>query len=249
MLIKVSEANPGDVRARLQPALFAQTPPAPPPGCQEEEILAQFREQVALPGEPPLPAAVLFPSLPRAALQKLPPGDRPADALWLAKEELVPERFGNWLERHLSAPLSETAIARLREAFTPEVVIPATFTVREPIERRTGAELTGYLLDYRQEQVLKTDLDLSQDAHTVVREFGIRLVGGGQRQIADHRHQGTCCLLPRKRILVLTHNRPLIRDLKRYRQLSNGDRKVSGATSFGWCRRAQPRLPAAHYHL
>lgn len=245
MLIKVSEANPGDVRARLQPALFAQTPPAPPPGCQEEEILAQFREQVALPGEPPLPAAVLFPSLPRAALQKLPPGDRPADALWLAKEELVPERFGNWLERHLSAPLSETAIARLREAFTPEVVIPATFTVREPIERRTGAELTGYLLDYRQEQVLKTDLDLSQDAHTVAREFGIRLVNGvagsGKSLIIVYRAHLLRKLFPRKRILVLTHNRPLIRDLKaRYRQLSNGDRKVQWYTFFGWCRRYWP---------
>ena len=46
LLLKVSEATPGDVRARLQPALFAKNRPTSAPGCSEEEALAQFLQTV-----------------------------------------------------------------------------------------------------------------------------------------------------------------------------------------------------------
>jgi superfamily I DNA/RNA helicase len=46
---------------------------------------------------------------------------------------------------------------------------------------------------------------------------------------------------PNKRILVMTHNRPLINDLeRRYRQLSNGDRQVEWRTFHGWCHKYWP---------
>jgi hypothetical protein len=252
LLLKVADATPGQVQAALQPALFGPTGvgdrarPAAAAGKREEEALAQFREQLAEPEAAAIPAAVLFPNLTQAALRKLPAGERPAGAQWLSKEELAPNRFGAWLAEHLSAPLSKSALAALRSAFTPEVVIPAAFTVREPIERHTGAELTSYLLDYRQEHLLKTDLELPEEAQATARAFGIRLVNGvagsGKSLIIVYRAHLLRQLFPKKRILALTHNRPLIRDLKaRYRQLSGGERGVQWYTFYGWCRRTWPR--------
>jgi hypothetical protein len=246
VLLKVSDATPWHVQARLQPALFGRDQPAPSPGSREQEALAQFLGQLALPGEARIPGAVLFPSLPRSALQRIPERERPAGALWLAREALGPGSFSQWLESYLSRPLAKEAITELRRAFTPEVVIPAAFTVRQPIERRTGAELTDYLLDYRQEHLLKTDLDLSAEAQATVREFGIRLVNGvagsGKSLIIVYRAHLLRRLVPKMRILVLTHNRPLIRDLKaRYLQLSGGDLSVQWHTFLGWCRRFWPK--------
>jgi hypothetical protein len=246
MLLKVASATPGDIQARLQPGLFDLEQPAPPPGRREQEALACFLGQLAPPEATAIPAAVLFPNLPGPLLAKLPGTERPSQALWAAREELAPKRFGNWLEENLSEPLTKSTLTALRTAFTPEVVIPESFTVREPIQRHTGAELTGYLLDYRQEHLLKTDLDMSTDAEAAAREFGIRLVNGvagsGKSLIIVYRAHLLRKLFPRKRILVLTHNRPLIRDLKaRYRQLGNGDHTVQWYTFYGWCRRYWPR--------
>jgi hypothetical protein len=228
VLFKVSCATPGQVQARLQPGLFGLDQPVPPIGQQEAEAMGHFLEQLDQAVGGSIPAAVLFPNLPHPTLKKIPADDRPADALWLAKNNLTPNIFTSWLEENLSQPLSREAIAALRKVFTPEVIVPTDFSVREPIERHTGAELTDYLLDYRQEHLLKTDLDLSTDAQATAREFGIRLVNGvagsGKSLIIVYRAHLLRQLFPKKRILVLTHNRPLIRDLRaRYLQLSDGD--------------------------
>jgi hypothetical protein len=215
VLLKVSCATLGQLQARLQPDLFGLDKPAPPIGSQEAEALGQFLAQLEHPVDTSMPAAVLFPNLPHPALKKVPAEERPPDALWLAKDDLAPDKFTSWLEVNLSQPLSKEAIASLRKDFTPEVIIPAAFTVRKPIERHAGAELTDYLLDYRQEHLLKTDLDLSTDAQATAKEFGIRLVNGvagsGKSLIIVYRAHLLRKLFPNKRILVLTHNRPLIR--------------------------------------
>lgn len=136
--------------------------------------------------------------------------------------------------------LSDAAIEDLRRAFTPEVVIPDSFTVREPIERHTGAELTSYLLDYRQEFLLKEDLDLSTEGHATVKDFGIRLINGvagsGKSLIIIYRARLLRQLFPNISILVMTHNRALIRDLKtRYLELSDDDQGVEWYTFQRWC--------------
>jgi hypothetical protein len=245
LLLKVSCATPGQVQARLQPGLFGPDQPAGPFGCQEEEAIHHFRKQLELTGEALFPAAVVFPNLPYPILKKVLDEDRNPDIAWLARDDLVPNKFSGWLDENSGEPLSKEAIAGLRQAFTPEVVIPAAFTVRKPIERHTEAGLTGYLLDYRQEHLLKTDLALSTDAKATAKEFGIRLVNGvagsGKSLIIVYRAHLLRQLFPNKRILVLTHNRPLIRDLRtRYWQLSHGDRGVQWYTFLGWCRRYWP---------
>jgi hypothetical protein len=246
ILLKVSGVTPGDVQAILQPDLFGSDKPAAPIGSQEQAALGQFLAQLDHLGETLIPAAVLFPNLPSPTLKKVPAAERLSHLSWLAKDDLEPNSFTTWLDENLGQPLSKEALAELRKAFTPEVIIPAAFTARRPLERHTEAELTDYLLDYRQERLLKTDLDLSTDAQTTVREFGIRLVNGvagsGKSLIVVYRAHLLRQLFPDKRILVLTHNRPLIRDLQaRYLQLSDGDHSVQWYTFFAWCRRYCPK--------
>jgi hypothetical protein len=92
----------------------------------------------------------------------------------------------------------------------------------------------------------RSDCCVAQGLHpgsshpTTAREFGIRLVNGvagsGKSLIIVYRTYLLRQLFPNKRILVLTHNRLLIRDLQaRYLQLS--DRSVQWYTFLGWCRR------------
>ncbi len=46
-----------------------------------------------------------------------------------------------WGYGRLSAPLTDEKIDHIRQQFTPEVIVPTAFTVRQPIERHTEAEL------------------------------------------------------------------------------------------------------------
>jgi hypothetical protein len=250
VLFKVSAAIPADVKAILQPGLFGLSQPAAPVGRTEQSDLAQFQAVLDGDDQKPqqIPAAVLFPNLPQTLLKQAADEQAPG-VFWLAKEDLTPDRLAGWLEINLGPPLPEEALAGLRRAFTPEVLIPAAFTVRRPIERHTAAGLTNYFLDYQQERLLKSDLDLPADAQSAARELNIRLINGvagsGKSLIILYRAHLLRRLFPGKKILVLTHNRPLIRDLRvRYSQLSGGDRSVHWYTFLGWCRRHWPAEPA-----
>ncbi|RRR68281.1 MAG: hypothetical protein EI684_17815 [Candidatus Viridilinea halotolerans] len=158
----------------------------------------------------------------------------------VGKEEAAPERLLPWLEAHLGPPLNAAQIEALRYAFTPEVVVPAQLTVRKPLERSVAAQLTSYLLSYDQERILKHDLDLSAEAEATTDNMHLQLVNGiagsGKSLILLYRARLLRQFFPRKRILVLTHNRPLIRDLeRRYLLLTNDDRRVKWFTFHGWC--------------
>lgn len=244
-LLTVAAATPAEVRQARQTSLFA---PMARPGAAEEAGLARFWSgldfpQAASPQEL-LPGAILFPGVPRADLVAAldPP---PAGVSRGAKEELTPEALAAWLDAQLGPPLSAEQTDVLRRAFTPEVVVPAQLTVRKPIERATGAALTDYLLSYSQEHVLKHDLDLSDEAETASDNLRLQLVNGvagsGKSLILLYRARLLRQFFPRKRLLVLTHNRPLIHDLRRrYALLSGGDTGVEWRTFHGWCAKYWP---------
>ena len=192
----------------------------------------------------PLPSAILFPYLSRKLMQAARPSVAPNE--WVSKETLTPERFAEWLNGRLSDPLTAQQIAHIRERFTPEVIVPAAFTVRQPIERHTEAALSHYLLDYDQEHALKLDLNLPDAGQTTAQDFRLRLINGvagsGKSLIIIYRAHLLRRLFPRKRILILTHNRALIHDLRRrYAHLSGGDQGVQLYTFLGWCRRHWPQ--------
>ena len=260
--IKVSALTPLGARTFTQAGLFE--PPgatASGPAEAEHQALVQFaRQHFASTTTRPLqyiPAVVVFPNLADSDLTLLKPLAQLTPMItWLGKERLTPAAFAPWLAEQLGAPLAEGDVSRLRQAFTPEVIIPAQFTVRaasahavrEPIQRYTAAESTPYLLDYDQERVLKTELDLSDEARATLNDFNLRLVNGvagsGKSLVIVYRAQLLRRLYPQKSILGLTHNRPLIYDLQtRYRALNPDGAPVEWLTFNQWCRRLWGERP------
>lgn len=240
MFLAVSNATGQDVQQTQQPDLFGGE--AKEVGIAEERVLAAFLATVAI--DLPPPTAVLFPNLTAKQIQLIRPAETAAD--WLGKEQLSPEHLTDSLNSHLSPPLAAAQIDRLREQFTPEVVVPTAFTVRLPVERHLKATLTHYLLDYDQEYALKLDLNLPQTGLNTAKDFQLRLVNGvtgsGKSLIVIYRAHILRRLFPKKRILILTHNRALIHDLRRrYARLSSDDPSVEMRTFMGWCHRYWPK--------
>jgi len=138
-------------------------------------------------------------------------------------------------------------LEKLRQCFTPEVVVPAEMTVRPPILRRMEAGLKDYLLDYDQEFVVKTDLDLSTEGQNVSNDFRLNIINGvagsGKTLILLYRLRLLYRNFPNKRFLVLTHNRPLRRDMQsRFIRLEKRDpANIEWQTFNGWCRHYWPR--------
>ncbi|NJM08646.1 ATP-dependent helicase [Candidatus Gracilibacteria bacterium] len=244
-LLTVSAATLAEVRQARQEALFA---PASRPGAAEEEALARFWIASCLSEtvgpQKLVPGLVLFPAVPEADLE-LALAPAPADMSRGAKENLTPAALAAWLDTKLGPPLSAVQLDTLRRAFTPEVIVPAQLTVCKPIERATAVALSDYLLSYNQEQVLKHDLDLSDEAEAASDNLRLQLVNGvagsGKSLILLYRARLLRQFFPRKRLLVLTHNRPLMHDLKRrYELLSGDDRGVEWRTFHGWCAKYWP---------
>jgi hypothetical protein len=240
LFLAVSEATQLDVQRHQQPDLFGET--AQLVGEAEEERLNTCLQ--ALAEVATLPGAVLFPNVPDKPLNLVRPPA--AQAHWVGKEHLAPDRFGLWLNGRLSPPLSPQQIDQIRQQFTPEVVVPSVFTVRQPTERHTEAKLAHYLLDYDQEHAMKLDLNLPRAGHETAKDFQLRLINGvagsGKSLIVIYRAHMLRRLFPDKKILLLTHNRALIHDLRRrYARLSDGDRLVEMRTFMGWCRRHWPK--------
>lgn len=238
LLLAVSAATPQAAQRAQQPDLFGVATTAV--GAAEEAGIALFSGTLA---DIKLPTAVFFPNLSAKQVQAVRPAAAQAD--WVGKEPLTPERLAEWVDGRLSPPLTSAQLNRAREQFTPEVVVPAVFTVRQPTARHTEAELAHYLLDYDQEQALKLDLDLPQFGQSAAQDLQLRLINGvagsGKSLIVLYRAYLLRRLFPHKRILILTHNRALIYDLRRrYQRLSGGDQGVALHTFMGWCRRHWP---------
>ena len=240
--LKVSTLTPGSARVFGQPGLF--DPAAVRPAAAEHQALLTFAAASVPPGCV-VPAAVVFPGLGDEDLARLRDlAEVPSGVQWASGAFLRAGAFPDWVAEHLGTPLTFEAQTRLRQAFAPEVVIPASFTVRSADgsgRRKTTAALTPYLLDYDQERVLKTDLDLSPEAGAAVSDFKVRLVNGvagsGKSLVIVYRAQILRKLHPRMKILGLTHNRALIHDLQtRYKALADGGKSIEWLTFLQWCR-------------
>lgn len=240
LLVAVSSATSQDVRQAQQLALFGEVTKRI--GLAEETGLLEFLATFSL--KTSLSVAIFFPNISAKQLQAIQPPDTAIK--WVSKETLTPPRLKAWLDEHLSAPLTVSQIEHIRAKFTPEVIVPKAFTVRQPIERHTEASLMTYLLDYDQEYALKLDINLPQTGQHTAQDFQLRLINGvagsGKSLIIIYRAYIMRQHFPHKSILILTHNRPLIHDLRRrYARLSNGDRNVKLHTFMGWCRRHWPK--------
>ncbi len=242
LLIKVSPATPQDARTALQGQLFGGGAAF---GSAAQEALRQFWSMLSASAQAPapeqVPGVILFPNISNNDLRRALPPDIPATG----RDDLSPERLPAWIESHLGAPLTTGQAVALRSIFSPEVVVPASMTIRGSPFRNTSAGLTDYLLSPVQEWALKIDLELSDEADNASRDMGLRQVSGvagsGKSLLIVYRARLLRQYFPQKRILVLTFNRPLIRDLEaRYRRLTNNDTGVEWQTFHQWCRRHWP---------
>ena len=244
VFVKVSEVSSEQASSEFQPELIPSGRKTGPIGQVETEALEDFIHRVGCTGRTDevasIPAVIAFPNISKRDLRLSADRRSPNGMHWVSGDELRPESARAWIESHLSTPLRPECLETLRKAFTPEAVVPAALTVRMPIERRTEAELTDYLLDYDQEWVLKCDLDLNDDARRASKDLSVRLINGvagsGKSLIIVYRALLLRRFFPNKKILVLTHNKPLIRDLQaKYESISGGDTGVEWRTFLGWC--------------
>ena len=250
LLVKVCGAMQTDAHPAAQMLLLDSQ--RPPIGEAEDAVLDGFQQIAVQAGIPAgnISTLVLFPNIPEKLLQQTRPPGHPTYPLWYGQEMLHISQLPAWQQAFGGNCLDPIVLERLRASFAPEVVVPSTLTVRTPNPRRIEAGLTDYLLDYNQEAALKADLDLPQEGQSIYKDFRLSVINGvtgsGKTLILLYRLRLLHGLYPNKRFLVLTHNRPLIRDLKaRYKRLSCGlPSNITWETFNSWCRHNWPVSPA-----
>lgn len=250
LLVKISDNSIQKAQSAAQLLLGGIVPEKPPLGKPEETVLTTFLSTLNPDRVRLVTAAILFTHIPGQILRLNRLSDSLDDIHWLGQEMLAPDGLDRWDDLFTFPPLDEIWLEKLRIAFTPEVVVPANLTVRQPAQRNLEAGLTDFLLDYDQETTLKSDLELPDSAQDLSRDFGINLVNGvagsGKTLILLYRLRLLQAMYPDKRFLVLTHNRPLIKDLEaRFIKLANIQPKtVEWRTFMGWCRSIWPEKSA-----
>ncbi len=247
LLVKVSPAAAGEAHPASQLLLLDNE--RPPLGAAERQVLQGFVQDLPARLQERLPGVVLFPNIPDKSVQLSRPADEPAGITWLGREALGADSAA-WERLASAAPLLDpAAVERLRSAFSPEIVVCPSLSVRQPTPRRLEAGLTGFLLDYNQEAAVKADLDLPAEEQALARRFRLNLVNGvagsGKSLILLYRLRLLHALYPGWRFLVLTHNRALNRDLQaRFYRLNGGlPENITWETFYGWLYSHWPAQP------
>jgi hypothetical protein len=240
LLVKVSSAAASQASTAAQMLLLDDN--RTPLGQAETQVLKAFLDSLSFPKEQLLETLVVFPNIPdkQVKTSRLERGE--GDPAWAGKEILQRETgSGEWEAFFPSTPIDPIWLEKLRQRFTPEVVVTSDMTVRMPVQRRLEAGLTDYLLDYDQEAAVKADLDLPDGDQALTSDFKLNIINGvagsGKTLILLYRLRLLYHLYPKKRFLVLTHNRPLSRDMEgRFARL-NGELpgNIEWRTFNAWC--------------
>lgn len=240
LLVKVSSAAASQTSTATQMLLLDDN--RVPLGQAEARVLKTFLYSLSFPKESPIETLMVFPNIPDKQVQasRLERGE--GDPAWAGKEILQRETGSKeWEAFFPSTPMDPVWLEKLRQRFTPEVVVTSDMTVRMPIQRRIEAGVTDYLLDYDQEAAVKADLDLPDENQSLTDDFRLNIINGvagsGKTLILLYRLRLLYHLYPNKRFLVLTHNRPLSRDMEgRFARLNGGlPENVEWRTFNAWC--------------
>ena len=240
LLVKVSSAAASQASTASQMLLLDDN--RTPLGQTEAQVLKAFLDSLSFPKEQLLETLVVFPNIPdkQVKASRLERGE--GDPAWTGKEILQRETgSGEWEAFFPSTPIDPIWLEKLRQRFTPEVVVTSDMTVRMPVQRRLEAGLTEYLLDYDQEAAVKADLDLPDENQSLTDDFKLNIINGvagsGKTLILLYRLRLLYHLYPKKRFLVLTHNRPLSRDMEgRFARLNGGlSENIEWRTFNAWC--------------
>lgn len=254
LLLKVSGATPKDARPAAQLLLLDDE--RPPLGHQEEQILKQFlegfysglRSGSRFTGK--ISTAILFPNIPEKPLHESRITDSAPSSRWLSQEAIGIDGISLFQSCFEAPNMDEASLQYLRASFTFEVVVSLELTARLPVRQPLEAGLTHFLLDYDQEAALKTDLDLPIGGEALAGDFRLNVLNGvagsGKTLLLLYRLRLLQGFFPNKRYLVLTHNRPLIKDVQaRYFRLTRDlPKTIEWHTFNSWCRRYWPKTPA-----
>jgi len=247
LLLKVSSAAADQASTAAQMLLIQDV--RTPLGQQENVLLEKFVRELDLPPDQSPVTLVIFPNIPHKQVLSSRLERRPLEAHWVGREIIQSETNLAWDEYLPSSPLDGIWLEKLRQRFTPEVVVPAEMTVRPPIERRIEAGLTDYLLDYDQEMAVKTDLELPENDQSLPDDLRLNIINGvagsGKTLILLYRLRLLYHLYPNKKFLVLTHNRPLNRDMEgRFTRLEGrSPSNIEWRTFNSWCYHHWPKQP------
>lgn len=156
-------------------------------------------------------------------------------------------RKPEWLARALlelpTKPLSPKAIDIWRAITVPEVRIeqprPRTRRIRED-----GPRAAPLLLDYKQERCARLDLEPSPSVRALASNLGLRVITGvagcGKTLLLVHRARLLATHFPTARVLIVSHNRPLIREVQRRVESSISGCPVECRTFYQWLASVAP---------
>ena len=248
LLVKVSAATDYDAIPASQFQLLGEE--RPNLGEQEALVLENFVNTVDIPSESPLETLVIFPNIPHKAVTQSRIERQPGEPQWAGRELLLDETGDLWAAYFPPEPLDKVTITRIRQRFTPEIIVPQELTTRTPQPEKIDAGLTDFLLDYDQEKALKADLELDTEGTHLTDNFRLNIINGvagsGKTLILLYRLRLLYHLYPEKQFLVLTHNKPLRKDLEsRFRRLEGTlPENITWQTFYGWCYQNWPKQPA-----
>lgn len=230
LVLVVSEATEEEASG---PGLFGSEDAWTDPVVVAEARVAKAREALGIRS---LRGAVVFPDVPGGLLpQRLDGWPR------AGREACRPAAFAQWVESHLGDPVEQSVLQAARARFSPESVVPA----RHAMRHGPGDDAPRFLT-WRQEEILKADLDPGLEGSESARDLGLLLVqgvaGSGKSLVMLHRAL-LLSRLPRSgRVLVLTCNKPLQVELKRrFEELSEGrGGRVEFLTFHAFCLKRWP---------
>lgn len=217
--------------------------------------------------EPLVPIALVFPKLSRQdlgellSLLKQYPGANNYPVL--VQEDLDPLRLEESLKALVGPEVSAEEFVAIRLAFAPESALPKEFTALSsescvPEQQKLQTAATPLLLDLIQESIVKSDLTvredgeeplelaLSEDGQRMSRDMSLQLISGvagsGKSLIVLYRAKLLRSLYPKKSLVVFTHNKPLMNELRyRYRILARHDTEAKWFTFYRWCYSLLPK--------
>ncbi|MBI9045320.1 MAG: AAA family ATPase [Anaerolineaceae bacterium] len=219
-------------------------------GMTESVTLSTFSTSLSLPDDTPLEMLIIFPNIAHTYLLESRIENNTGEPQWAGRELLQPDSPVKWESYFSPIPIKNIFLEKIRQFFTPEILVSANMTVRPNDPQRMEAGLTDYLLDYNQEAAVKADLFLESEGQKISTDFRLGIINGvagsGKTLILLYRLRLLYHLYPEKNFLVLTHNRPLSHDIQGrfYQMVGYLPENIEWRTFNAWCYHNWPDQPA-----
>lgn len=246
-IIKIAATSQELAESSLQGSLFSSGPTVTPEnlGTAENECLRAFCRK--LPANFPLRRLLLFPNVSQNTIDTISlQRSKDNEISFLGLNQLGNESLAAHLTALASSSLSKNQSNSVRAIFDPGITLPHSFASIRNIDRQTDPTLTPSLLDLDQEWCVKNQLFLPlenkpREAEAISQTRLVTgVAGSGKSLILLYRAALLSHLKPNLRVLLLTHNKPILNELRRrLRELTPHHHHIQCLTFFQW----------SHHHL